>query len=42
MEALQAEIMAGEHTDKRYLDVADNILSHIKAEPENMKHYTAL
>jgi conserved hypothetical protein len=34
--------MAGEHTDKRYLDVADNILSHIKAEPENMKHYTAL
>lgn len=42
MEALQAEIMAGEHTDKRYLDVADNVLSHIKAEPENMKHYTAL
>lgn len=42
MEALQAEIMAGEHTDKRYLDVADSILSHIKAEPENMKHYTAL
>lgn len=42
MEALQAEIMAGGHTDKRYLDVADNILSHIKAEPENMKHYTAL
>lgn len=42
MEALQAEIMAGEHTDKRYLDVADNILSHIKAEPENMKHYTAM
>lgn len=42
MEALQAEIMAGEHTDRRYLDVADNILSHIKAEPENMKHYTAL
>lgn len=42
MEALQAEIMAGEHTDKRYLDVAENILSHIKAEPENMKHYTAM
>jgi predicted phage terminase large subunit-like protein len=42
METLQAEIMAGEHTDKRYLDVADNIFSHIKAEPENMKHYTAL
>lgn len=42
METLQAEIMAGEHTDKRYLDVADSILSHIKAEPENMKHYTAL
>lgn len=42
MEALQAEIMAGEHTDRRYLDVAENILSHIKAEPENMKHYTAL
>lgn len=42
MEALQAEIIAGEHTDKRYLDVAENILSHIKAEPENMKHYTAL
>lgn len=42
MKALQAEIMAGEHTDKRYLDVADNVLSHIKAEPENMKHYTAL
>lgn len=42
MEALQAEIIAGEHTDRRYLDVAENILSHIKAEPENMKHYTAL
>lgn len=42
MEALQAEIIAGEHTDKRYLDVVENILSHIKAEPENMKHYTAL
>lgn len=42
MEALQAEIMAGEHTDRRYLDVAENILSHIKAEPENMKHYTAM
>ena len=42
MEALQAEIMAGEHTDKRYLDVVENILSHIKAEPENMKHYTAM
>lgn len=42
MEALQAEIIAGEHTDKRYLDVAENILSHIKAEPENMKHYTAM
>lgn len=42
METLQAEIMAGEHTDKRYLDVADSILCHIKAEPENMKHYTAL
>lgn len=42
MEALQAEIIAGVHTDRRYLDVAENILSHIKAEPENMKHYTAL
>lgn len=42
MEALQAEIIAGEHTDRRYLDVAENILSHIKAEPENMKHYTAM
>lgn len=42
MEVLQAEIIAGEHTDRRYLDVAENILSHIKAEPENMKHYTAL
>lgn len=42
MEALQAEIMVGEHTDRRYLDVAENILSHIKAEPENMKHYTAM
>lgn len=42
MEALQAEIIAGEHTDRRHLDVAENILSHIKAEPENMKHYTAL
>lgn len=42
MEALQAEIIAGEHTDRRYLDVAENILSHIKSEPENMKHYTAL
>ena len=42
MEALQAEIMAGEHTDRRYLDVAENILSHIKSEPENMKHYTAM
>lgn len=42
MEALQAEIRAGEHTDRRYLDVAENILSHIKAEPENMKHYTAM
>lgn len=42
MEALQAEIMAGEHTDRCYLDVAENILSHIKAEPENMKHYTAM
>lgn len=42
METLQAEIIAGEHTDKRYLDVAENILSHIKAEPENMKHYTAM
>lgn len=42
MEALQAEIIAGEHTDRRYLDVAENILSHIKSEPENMKHYTAM
>lgn len=42
MEVLQAEIIAGEHTDRRYLDVAENILSHIKAEPENMKHYTAM
>lgn len=42
MEALQVEIIAGEHTDRRYLDVAENILSHIKAEPENMKHYTAM
>ena len=42
MEALQAEIIAGEHTDRRYLDVAENILSRIKAEPENMKHYTAM
>lgn len=42
MEALQAEIIAGEHTDRRYLDVAENILSHIKSEPENMKHYTAI
>lgn len=42
METLQAEIIAGEHTDRRYLDVAENILSHIKAEPENMKHYTAM
>lgn len=42
MEALQAEIIAGEHTDRRYLDVAENILSHIKTEPENMKHYTAM
>nr|DAW27170.1 MAG TPA: Terminase [Caudoviricetes sp.] len=42
MEALQAEIIAGEHTDRRYLDVAENILSHIKAEPENVKHYTAM
>lgn len=42
MEALQAEIIAGEHTDRRYLGVAENILSHIKAEPENMEHYTAM
>ena len=42
MEALQAEIIAGEHTDRRYLDVAENILSNIKTEPENMKHYTAM
>lgn len=42
MEALQAEIIAGDHTDRRYIDVAENILSHIKAEPENMKHYTAM
>ena len=42
MEALQAEIIAGEHTDRRYLDVAENILSHIKSEPENVKHYTAM
>ena len=34
--------MDGEFTDNKKLDLADNIINKIQAEPSNMKHYASL